>query len=123
MHMHDSRRMGEARYGLGLIKEPAAPPGEIVGHLSGARQNRNAIDPHSQQRRQVLLQSDIAIKLQVGGTIGDPESALAKHRFDPVSADPHSSSQCRVVFGPVNSAGLGILIVVHRFSSSHRSHL
>src|SRR5439155_18213313 len=66
-----------------------------------------------QQRRQILLEGDLAIELQVARAIGDAEGALAKHRGDLVLADACTDRQSRMMLGSIGGVRRFAAIVCH----------
>ena len=104
--MHDRRHAMQAGERAALGDEAIAPPAEIVGHLGRARQYGGAILPDSQRRRQVFLDRDLAIELNVARPVGDAEAALPQHRQDLVPADRLAGFQGDIVDIRRRRAGL-----------------
>ena len=91
-HGHDVR-MAEARQRPRLVEEAIAAPGEIVGVAGAARHHLAVAATHGELDRQVLLDGHELRELRVEGAIGDPETAMADRRIEPVVAETRARGQ------------------------------
>ena len=83
----DARRAMQGRHDAPLGDEAIPPPGEILCHLGRTRHHGDAVLAHRQRGRQILLDGDFAVELDVSRPVGDAEAALAKHRKHFVAPD------------------------------------
>ena len=105
-----------------IVQESPTAPGEVVGDLGRARQDREAVQSGRQQRRQVLLDGDVALELQVVRAIGDAVGALPEHRFEAIAANTRANRQGRSMFGPIDGMHLVSPIFRHRIPRTRRQY-
>ena len=95
--LHDAGRTVQRGQRTAFRDEAIAAPGEILGDLGRARQHGVAVLADRERDRQVFLDRDFAVELDVARAIGDAEAALAEHRQHFVASDHLAGRQRDVV--------------------------
>ena len=83
----------QRRHDPALGDEPVAAPREVLRHLGRAWHHGDTVLAYGQGGRQILLDGNFAIELDVARPVGNAEAALTQHGQDFMAPDQRAHRQ------------------------------